>query len=98
MTFAVVFPMHHYKCININGQHEDFFFKYLKNMWFLDYVRTKGAVYVETSWRSLREKYLLSGFLDLVESQNESERLLRGIVVHTQVRERKIEKRYAGNE
>lgn len=46
-------------------------------------------------------KYLLSGCLYLVESWNESERLLRGKLdcrSHSGKRKRKIEERYAGNE
>lgn len=70
-------------------------------MWVFVCVRTKGAVYAETSWRNLRYKYLLSGCLDLVESQNsESERLLRGKLdcsLHLGKRKRKIENRHAGN-
>lgn len=43
-------------------------------------VRTKDTIYAETSWRSLRDKYLLSGCLDLVESLNgESETFKREI-------------------
>lgn len=99
MTFALILAMHHvqYKCTTWRL----YFFKYFKNMWCFDCVRTKGAVYAETSWRNLRDNYLFSCFLELVESWNESERLLKGKLdcsSHSGKRKRKIEMRYAGNE